>query len=255
MRAEALDRPLIDHWCRMCGTRFESPHPRHLYCEPCSTSRDLKRKRLTAIKLNHKKLESAGREFGRRVSEGDARKLYEVPKWCDLNWLIKINFPFDWCISKNAIYTLRAKGHVALRREARAYRDGIATLLRSAIRASGVEIVQNKLWLDLFIEKSNHKGDAVNTVDTICDAVKVATGLDDRWFAIRYLDWSVNKHSPHVHLGIGQEDVKPSQICSFCGRLLSFDYFSTNRSRKNGIHRTCRECTAASNRMKPGADE
>lgn len=41
----------------------------------------------------------------------------------ELLWSIRVAVPFQYAASKNAIYTTRRFGHVALRRESRAIRD------------------------------------------------------------------------------------------------------------------------------------
>ena len=233
-------RPLIDHWCRRCGTKFESPHPRHFYCEPCSESQDLKRKRLEIVRANSNRRRDKGRDIGKGVSAENAAAIADVHAPPEFLWYVRLRFPFSWSASKNAIYALRRKGHVALRREAREYRKTISDNFWLALRNH--RIVQNKLWVDIFVEKSSHRGDAANVVDTVCDAIKVATGLDDRWFCIRRLDWSVNKDNPQIFIGIGQEDVGDSQICSYCGRLLEFGMFNKNRATKAGITRICKDC-------------
>lgn len=235
---------IIDHWCRMCGTHFQSQHPRHLYCERCSESKDLKRKRLVATQTSILRRRDAGRDKGIEISKQNSRNLAEAVVRPELAWLVRVTVPFSWVGSKNAIYTLRRKGHVALRREHSEYRTALILALKSALR--GRAILQNKLWIDIFVEKSNHKGDAVNFVDTVCDAVKVATGLDDRWFSLRHVDWSICKHEPQLMVGVGQEDGEAVQPCSYCGRLLAFGAFTKATHNFSGISRVCRECKSTS---------
>jgi hypothetical protein len=232
---------IIDHWCRRCGTHFQSPHPRHFYCEPCSESQDLKRKRLDRVKVSHSRQRDRGRDKGKEISAQHALTLADGLEAPVLGWYVRFAVPFSYSASKNAIYALRRKGHVALRREAREYRDAITLAARSALRDR--TIVRHKLWIDLFVEKADHKGDAVNVVDTVCDAIKVAIDLDDRWFCIRRVDWSVNKYEPQILIGISQElGAIDSQVCSYCGRILPFSAFSKNVGNLHGISRTCREC-------------
>lgn len=50
-----------------------------------------------------------------------------------------------------------------------------------------------KVYISIFAELSNHRGDAVNLIDTLMDSIKVAIGVDDRWFAIKSLDWEIRK--------------------------------------------------------------
>jgi hypothetical protein len=233
----------IEHWCRRCGTHFFSSYPRHLYCDSCNRTVGLDNKR----KAREAGATSRQRaiDFGKKLSSGHAASLADPPHDPNLKWLVKIAVPFSWDASKNAIYSIRAnrrgKGRqLALRDESRKYRNMLISELQTALRDR--EIIQNKLWIDIFVEKSNHRGDAVNVVDTICDALKMASGLDDRWFCIRRLDWSINKHDPRILIGIGQEFGNPVQVCSYCGRILEFDQFSKNKHSPQGIRRVCKHC-------------
>lgn len=231
----------IPHVCKLCSATFVSKVPRHLYCEPCSESQDLKRKKTHIRRTNAARRKDEKRAKGLEISKKTTgRSLADPPHQPEINWKVSITVPFAWTGSKNAIWAMRSKGHVALRRESAAYRDAIIAALRPALR--GITIRQNKLWLDIFVEKNNHKGDAVNFVDLVCDAVKVATDLDDRWFCIRNLDWSIVKHEPNLMISISQEDVEDVQPCSYCGRLLTFEMFSKNKANKSGIARVCRDC-------------
>jgi hypothetical protein len=230
----------IDHVCKLCSSAFSSKHPRHLYCEPCSESQDLKRKRLDSVQASKNRRKDERRKKGVEISKLETRSLADPPHQPVLNWKVGIVVPFSWSGSKNAIFALRREGHVALRRQATEYRDAIIVSLRSALR--GRRIHQNKLWIDIFVEKSNHKGDAVNFVDLVCDAVKVATALDDRWFCLRSVDWSIAKDEPSLFICIGQEKIEDVQPCSYCGRLLAFEMFNRNCHGRHGISRVCRDC-------------
>ena len=234
-------RPTIRHRCTMCFADFVGPHPRQLYCEACSESQDLKRKRLDTMRKCVSRRKDERRVKGLEISARHARGMADPPYWPLLAWQLRVSVPFSWSGSKNAIYTLRPKGHVALRRESRSYRDALILSLQAGLR--GRKIVHNKLWIYIFVEKNNHRGDAVNFVDMVCDAVKVATQLDDRWFCIRGVDWSVSKNDPNLFVTIGQEQVEDSQICSYCGRLLELSKFAANRHVPTGASRICRECT------------
>lgn len=227
--------------CARCGSEILKVCFQQRYCEPCSEIKDLERKRLNENQRKRfNKQRDKARDTGKVISSQEARTLADYRVAPELAWQVRVCVPFSWSASKNAIYALRRSGHVSLRKEARKYRDDLIMVLRSALR--GRTIVQNKLWLDIHVEKTNHKGDAVNLVDTICDAVKEATGLDDRWFSIRHLDWSINKDDPQVIIAVGQEDVPPSQVCSYCGRILELACFPKNRRIMTGRNRVCRAC-------------
>jgi hypothetical protein len=160
----------------------------------------------------------------------------------ELAWLIRIAIPFRYAASKNHLYAMRSLGHRALRRESRDMRDEITLAFKTALSSSPVHIRQNKIWIDIFVEKPNHKGDAINVVDLVCDGIRNALPVDDRWFSIRRLDWAIAKNNPRLFIGIGQEEVENVQACSTCGHLLDFACFSHHKHNLNGIDRTCKEC-------------
>ncbi len=94
---------------------------------------------------------------------------------------------------------------------------------------------KGKVWIDLLVEKPNNKGDAINVLDTICDCIKIAIGIDDRYFSIRRLDWDIIKTDPKIFIGIGQEITEENFACTYCGLLKSIKQISSNR-------RTCLDC-------------
>lgn len=168
-----------------------------------------------------------------------------------MEWLVRIAVPFDYQMSKNAIWSSVGKGHVVVRREATARRNMIALALKSSLRSQGATIVQNRLWVDIMVEKPNHRGDAVNVVDLVCDAIKDATMLDDRWYSIRRLDWRVVKKNPRILIGIGQEEgAVDSLVCSRCGRILALESFTKNKSGPLGRSRNCLECSRATDQRR-----
>lgn len=235
--------------CAGCDAVVQRNGPTQRYCESCSETRDLERKRLWA--RAHPRSDHACAETGRilreattaagaQLSRHEAVGIAEAYGQPDLVWLVRFSVPFSYAVSKNHIYTKRAKGHVALRRESRILRDTIAEEARAAVQ--GRAIHKHKVWLDIFVQKPNHRGDAVNVVDLVCDGVKAGLGLDDRWFSVRGIDWQVAKTDPRLFIGIGQEAVVDSQVCSSCGRILPLAAFNKNVGNLHGVTRNCKEC-------------
>lgn len=237
--------------CTSCNEICARRGPVQKYCEPCSTRHDLERKRLWAS--NHPAPRERASEYERVSAARTKAAGIELSRrnassitWTadpDLAWLARISYPFTYGLSKNGIFAMRAAGHVALRREAKRAKAQIAMMLRSALRDQVVK--HNKVWLDILVQKTDHKGDAVNFVDLICDAVKLAIPVDDRWYCIRRLDWEVVKSNPKLFIGIGQEEVQDASVCSSCGRILELDAFPRHKGNKQGVSRNCRECLAA----------
>lgn len=159
------------------------------------------------------------------------------PTWA---WTKRITVPFTYAFSKNHIYSMRGQGHVVLREESKGMRDAVTQLFREAIRDQ--KIYNNKLWIEVFIEKPNHRGDAINVIDLVCDGIKTAIDVDDRWFAIWRLDWAIEKNDPQIYIGIGQEECEDAIACSYCGQILALHHFNKNQRNKHGVSRCCREC-------------
>jgi len=162
------------------------------------------------------------------------------PEGPDLLWHVRVGVPFTYAASKNHIYALLKAGHVALRRESRQVREAIASALRAGLHC--MPIVHNRVWIDILVQKPNHRGDAVNVVDLVCDAVKDAVGVDDRWFSIRRLDWEIVKENPRLLVGVGQDSDVNCQICSYCGQVKPFSEFDRRKRNRLGIGRECHDC-------------
>lgn len=238
--------------CADCGAEFVKRNAVHTYCDPCSDVRAAKRRQAWSERnpdwqrdperLAEQQSAAAARkvENGIAISERARSTIADPFGVVDLAWYIRIKIPFTYAISKNALYGQGISRRVFMRSESKAVRDQIVRELREAgLR----ERVKNyKLWIDFLVQKPDHRGDAVNVVDVACDAIKIAAGLDDRWYSIRRLDWEVVKRSPSLFIGIGQEECVDSQVCTTCGRTLPFAHFTRKRGATNGVDRYCREC-------------
>lgn len=243
--------------CADCGAPIARHSKAHLYCPDCSAKRSILRHRAWG-RANPESPEKAARRATERKSriveygaEVNARVKtgigYAASAPVGLAWYVRIRAPFSYAMSKNHIYTMRVDGHVKLREESRASRDGLTLLLRNAIASGGHKPTTGKIWIDLLVQKPDHRGDAINVIDLACDAIKDAIGVDDRWFAIRRLDWEVVKDAPTLFVGVGQEHTDPRLLCSYCGRILPYDAFSFNASIPSGRSRACRECSTLGN--------
>ncbi len=232
--------------CTSCGEACERRAYSQLYCEPCSLQADMRRKKSWAAKRAESATSTDQARWassGKMLSEAERCPVFgafhEPP---DLIWYSRVAFPFSWAGSKNRIYSVVPKGHVALRRTAKEFRSGLTTMVKNSVK--GQRIAQNKLWIDIFVQKPNHKGDATNFLDLICDAIKDATDLDDRWYSVRGINWQIAKRDPMIYVGLGQDTNTDVQACSTCGRLLEFHFFQKSKNARNGIGRVCKECSS-----------
>lgn len=250
--------------CTDCGVEAPMRAASQKYCPPCSTQRDLERKRLwfrehppspeqAARNTRHgRERKEWSKEAGREVNRTTARSIAWCHKPPDLQWLVRIAVPFSFAVSKNHLYTKRRTGHVALRREAKAKRTEITFALRRAL--SRRRVVHNKLWIDLLVQKPGHKGDAVNVIDLVCDAVKDAVPMDDNWFSIRRLDWEIVKEQPQLYIGVGQDADWDGQVCSYCGQIKELHEFNKAKHNHLGVGRECKDCRRRGRLLKKGIE-
>ena len=235
--------------CADCG----EPSPRtgnvQRYCKPCSAKRDLARKTAHSNKRGkdyNKQAHSRIAERGREISRA-AICIPDFEQPIVLGWSVRASIEFDWAASKNHVFSARQEGHATLRLERKAYRAAITAAVAQAMGPR--KPLQNKLWIDVLVQKPSHRGDAANVIDTVCDAIKTAIGLDDRWFCIRRVDWQIVKTEPKLIIQIGQETgVSDVHACSSCGRVLEPGHFHANKGTKSGLSRNCRDCSAARRR-------
>lgn len=249
MRKKALHGTIA---CGDCGTEVEKAGPTQKFCRPCSEKRDLARKKRYHLKQGKENYEKRRTQFGEKGVElnlAERKCLHtSAPAMPSMQWYKRVGIPFSWAGSKNHIWANTARGHVFMRAESSYMRH----LLRSAIAEAVADVrpAQNKIWIDIYVQKPKMNGDAVNFVDMVCDAAKDALLIDDRWFSIRSVDWQIVKKDPMLFVGVGQEDTTNVQACSSCGRLLTFDNFQRNRGLPNGIGRNCRDCQATTKQSK-----
>lgn len=186
--------------------------------------------------------------FGLATSKDNAKSIGDVAAIAggelNLDWSVWVTVPFSYVASKNSLYarnTTHVRNPIALRRAARAYRDNIGFAIKSAMRGRSVK--NNKLWISLYVEKPHNRGDAINVIDLVCDAIKLAVPVDDRWYCIKRLDWSVNKFDPRLFIGLAQEvGVEDSKTCQLCGEIIPLTDFTKNRDSPTGRGGICPPC-------------
>lgn len=118
-----------------------------------------------------------------------------------IRWLAEASIPFDTAMSKNNSVR-HGKGFTYTPKSHKDLRDAFVMLLKSKLR--GVSFVKGKVWVDIFVEKPDNRSDAANYVDFVCDGVKKAIEIDDRWYSL-VVDWDIKKVDPHIRVRIGQE--------------------------------------------------
>lgn len=241
--------------CKICSVSVTKRHSMQFYCHECSERVHLEKQKMTKSRWARENPRSEEQERKQRtrrtemaksnglaISRSAQANLMEAgPPRVDLIWAARIKVPYSQAASKNFIFGQSGiGGHRYKRQQSKEFQKQIAWSLRAALK--GTKVARNKIWLGIFVQKPTHKSDAVNVIDLICDAVTDATGIDDRWVSIHYLDWQISKTDPAIFIQIGQESDVDLQVCSRCGRGLPFENFAKNRTNKLGITRECRDC-------------
>jgi len=231
--------------CRRCSQPAIKTGTIQKYCKKCSRILDAERKTKWAKnnplkRTSEENKSSREKAKSKNIQRGLANNKPTVENIThftdvDLQWLIKIAIPFSYSASKNHLWATNKNGHIYRRAESNTLQEQIVLMLKPAL--IGKKIYRNKVWIDIFVQKPDHRGDAINVLDLIADALKEAIGIDDRWFSIRRLDWQIVKENPRIFIGIGQDelDLFDSKICSYCGRILPEESFGKSR-------RECQEC-------------
>ncbi len=163
----------------------------------------------------------------------------------EMAWSVHVAVPFDWKWSKNGMWVAR-RGSFGRRlsQPARDRRDSLAVALVAEL--GGQQVAHNVMWLEIFAELPDHRGDAINCLDLVADAVEIATGLNDRWVKISGLDWKISKDpKPGLHVWIGQQSIEDVQACGTCGLILHLNEFYRCRSAKLGRANRCKNCSSA----------
>lgn len=150
---------------------------------------------------------------------------------------IQIDVPYSSFLSKNR-FGIAGKHHFVLK-ETRELQD----LIQWQIKAKRARFFTGKVWLDIIVQKPQARGDAVNYVDRVCDAVQKAIGINDYWFSLRRVDWQIVKKNPKIIIGIGQNITEEHCICSMCGRVLPLHpHFSKEKGNTAKPHIACKAC-------------
>lgn len=210
------------------------------YCTPCSEKRAALRAGGAPKQVSEP---SPTIQRGLAISRQVARRsLWEpAPFNSDTGWTVSFKVPFTQAASKNHVWSLgKGSGHVFKRAQTRTFEDLLIAKTREACR--DVTVHQNKIWIEIFVQKPHHRGDAINVVDVVCDGLKKGLGVDDRWFCLRGVDWEIAKENPQIFVTVRQSQEFDAQACSHCGRILSLDHFKKKRTARLGVDRVCGGC-------------
>jgi hypothetical protein len=118
---------------------------------------------------------------------------------------VYVSVPFSYNYSKNKIAraSVNRQGRVSVHVNpiSKSLCDNLAWDVKQALE--GRTFRKDKIFLDIMVEKPDHRGDALNVLDLIADGIKAGIGIDDRYFAIQRLDWVIKKNG-RIIIGIIQ---------------------------------------------------
>ena len=254
--------------CAQCSLLCKRTGPTQKFCFQCSEERANARKLKWAREhpvdpqlarehslANGKVKRSRLRVVGEAASVARRTSLEAVfADETGMAWVRRFAMPFTYAASKNHAMSLTQGGHIFLREQTKVFRQAVQVATAAAL--VGAPVVIGKVWLELIIQKPDHRGDAVNILDQAIDGIKHGCGVDDRWFCIRRMDWEIIKRDPQILIGIGQECTEEMQVCSYCGSILPLSQFFRNRSMPQGRSRACNDCekVAARRHKRPPSD-
>lgn len=138
----------------------------------------------------------------------------------DFGIIIQHTFPYTALLSKNLFRAFRKGGFgMYTSNESAQVIDDLGADLTEKLLLSRTKFYQNKVTIAIHVEKPNASSDAINFIDVISDVVKKIIGVDDKWFEVHAVSWTINRDKPAIHLTIAQEKrwMFDSVICSNCG--------------------------------------
>jgi len=117
---------------------------------------------------------------------------------------IVIEIPFDSNILKNKTFGV-VRGRIYVHNHSKKIKKVIEDVCRRACVEKNVAFAKQKIWLKVMVEKPDMRSYAINVIDVLCDGIKKGIGVDDRWFAIKELDFKINKENPRILFEVSQE--------------------------------------------------
>ena len=117
--------------------------------------------------------------------------------------IIKIEIPYMITLSKNQSHrNIAINKRVPTKAYTKALK-AIAILIKGQMNKSKVSFTEGKVWLNIMIYRPNMRGDPANFIDALCDGVKGALGVDDRYYSVN-LDWVLDKDNPRITIEVRQ---------------------------------------------------
>ena len=117
--------------------------------------------------------------------------------------IIEIELPYMPELGKNQMKGFRKGGGYYVQQ---GYKDAVQAIVSLLVmKGKGIKWKQDKVWVEIFLQKSRPNSDVANFIDGIYDAIKIGIGVDDCWFAGKQ-DFEYDKEiEPYIIITITQE--------------------------------------------------
>lgn len=116
--------------------------------------------------------------------------------------LATVTCTYSPALSKNARLKRSFRGRLYIDAKAKAAEAVLNRELTKGLK--GVRLRPEKLWLDITVYKTRVNTDAINFLDSMADVLKIVTGVDDRYYAVKSLDWVLAPKDPKIILKLYQ---------------------------------------------------
>lgn len=245
--------------CRKCEVVFERRSYVHVFCDSCAEWRGRYKKARwqkeqdekfgssarqqpsSEVRARQLRKKEACSEIGLKNAKGETA----LPDRSNAVKAIRIDFPNDGYLSKNSLINIgmvSGKPYPYVRKDIKKRKEVIGFLIRSQLRSFCWP--RSKTFIDIMVQKHMVGTDAINVVDTVCDAIKIGLEVDDEWFCIGMLDWEVVKKDPKVFVQVSTYSTEHQRVCGFCWQIKPYAQFGKHSQNIFGISNQCISCSS-----------
>lgn len=118
--------------------------------------------------------------------------------------LATVSCTYSSALSKNARLAKSFRGRIYIKPEAKAAEAVLHGELTQGLQ--GVKLYTNRIYLDLMIHKPRNTVDAINFLDAVADVLKKVIGVDDKWYSVKCIDWTLSKDDPKIVVKLYQPE-------------------------------------------------
>lgn len=115
----------------------------------------------------------------------------------------KFDIPYDPHLSKNKRYAFYKSKHKSPEHK-NAQKMVTLSYLKEARFFKAPK--KGKFWVGYTWYRESMRGDAINFLNPICDAIKTCLDFDDNYFCVSFIEWEIDKKKPRIEIEIKYED-------------------------------------------------